>query len=452
MKRRYFGTDGVRGEFGGPVVNAGFAWRLGVAAGRWLRQHGDGARPRALIGRDTRFSGPVLENALTAGLESEGIDVASVGIVPTPAVALAVTRFQAAMGAVVTASHNPAADNGIKFFSTTGIKLPDRAEAEIEILLPAEDEVPATIPPPRRLEQLPIEEIYLERMAALALVPGLAGWKIVVDAGNGAAYRTTAALLRRLGAEVVAMGDAPDGRNINAGCGSQHPEGMRRRVAETGARLGIAHDGDADRLIVVDEAGAVVDGDELLAVLAGHALRAGRLAHRTLVATVQSNLGLKRFMEEAGGRLVQTAVGDRYVIEAMLAGGYNLGGENSGHIVCTDVSPCGDGLAAALLVLAAMRAEGRPLSELRRHLVKWPQETRSIRVARKPEIASLPALSASIREGEARLGADGRVFVRYSGTEPKIRLLVEGPDAAAVAEVIASLERAVDAELVRGGA
>lgn len=447
MKRQFFGTDGVRGEFGGPLINPAFAWRLGAAVGRWLVSAGS-LRPLVLIGRDTRYSGPILENALAVGLQSAGADVRSLGVVPTPAVSLAVRHFGAALGVVVTASHNPAADNGIKFFSAAGTKLDDAIELTLESLLPGADHVPAgEFTPPSPLPTLPAEQIFLERVATILPAHALDGWRIVVDTGNGAAFRTTPTVLRRLGAEVFVIGDAPDGKNINAGCGSQHPQNMQRLVREKGARLGIAHDGDADRLILADETGAEVDGDEALAILAGHLLAAGKLQHRTLVATVQSNLGLRRFMENAGGKLVTTAVGDRYVSEAMMAGGFNLGGENSGHIICTDVSPCGDGLAAALLVLGAMRARNQPLSELRRGLTKFPQLSKALRVARKPELATLPGLSAAILAAEKHFGANGRVLVRYSGTEPKIRLLVEGPDDGSVASVMRDLEVAVRREL-----
>jgi phosphoglucosamine mutase len=450
MKRIYFGTDGVRGEFGGPVINPEFAWRLGAAAARWLRRHPAGSSRKVVIGRDTRISGPVLELALAAGLEAHGVHAVSLGVVPTPVVSFAVRQTQAALGVVVTASHNPATDNGIKFFSSEGTKLDDAAEAEIESLLPADGSMPASLGDPVFLGRLSIEDDYLDRLASLVPAGALAGWPIVVDAGHGAAHRTTPSLLRRLGADVTVIGAAPDGRNINAGCGSQHPGAMCRAVLERGARIGIAHDGDADRLVVADETGTVVDGDATLAILADHALARDRLNHRTLVATVQSNLGLRRFLEQAGGRLVQTPVGDRYVIEAMLAGGYNLGGENSGHIIFSDLAPCGDGLAAALLMLAAMLDAGKPLSQMSRALVRFPQETRAIRVARKPDLESLPGLSAAIAAGEARLGEAGRVMVRYSGTEPKIRLLVEGPEAGLVREILATLEAAVQAELVAG--
>jgi phosphoglucosamine mutase len=447
MKRQYFGTDGVRGEFGGPLINPAFAWRLGVAAGRWLAGQGT-KQPVVLIGRDTRFSGPLLENALAAGLQSAGAEVRSLGVVPTPAVSLAVRHFGAALGVVVTASHNPAADNGIKFFSSAGTKLDDAIEFAIESLLPAAGEVPPGDPAPTAaLAFVPAEEKFLERVATVLPARALEGWRIVVDAANGAAFRTTPTVLRRLGAEVFAIGDAPDGKNINADCGSQHPGKMQKLVVERGARLGIAHDGDADRVILADETGAEVDGDEILAILASHLLASGKLQHRTLVATVQSNLGLRRFMEDAGGRLVTTAVGDRYVSEAMLAGGFNLGGENSGHVICTDVSPCGDGLAAALLVLGAMRASGKPLSTLRRGLKKFPQASHALRVGSKPDLGTLPGLSAVIAAAEKRLGVNGRVLVRYSGTEPKIRLLVEGPDENTIAAIMGDLEAAVRREL-----
>lgn len=444
MKRRYFGTDGVRGEFGGPVMNPGFAWRLGVAAGRFLQERGLAGR-RVVIGRDTRFSGGILERALAAGLREAGFEAASVGVVPTPAVSFAVRHFEAGLGIVVTASHNPVRDNGIKFFSASGMKLADADELAIEALLPGEAEVPGKTPGVD-VPSLPVIEPFLDKLAGILAPGALAGWKIVVDTANGAACETTPAMLRRLGADVAVIGNEPDGHNINAGCGSQHPGALRAAVVEQGARLGIAHDGDADRVLFVDEAGEIVDGDELLAILAEDALAQNRLNHRTLVATVQSNLALTHFMESRDGRLVATPVGDRYVAEAMVEGGFNLGGENSGHIICTDVSPCGDGLAAALLVLRAMVTTGRPLSELRRVIQLYPQATRALRVGAKPPMETLPSLTAAIRRAEERLGRDGRVLVRYSGTEPKIRLLVEGRDIRLVRRLLDDLETAVEAE------
>ncbi|MGH8016903.1 MAG: phosphoglucosamine mutase [Opitutaceae bacterium] len=450
MSRQYFGTDGVRGVYGGPVMTDVFAWRLGRAAGRWLAGQGMSA-PDVIIGHDTRFSGPALERALAFGLQSAGARVKSAGIVPTPAVSLAVRHFGAALGVVVTASHNPAADNGIKFFNSLGTKLDDAIEEEIENLLPGEAEAPgepaAALP---AMEAIAVEQLYIETLLRVLEPDSLAGMRIVLDAGNGASCRTSPAVLRGLGAEVVVLSDAPDGNNINAGCGSQHPAAMQAKVAALGAVIGIAHDGDADRLVLSDENGHGVDGDEILAILADHALKAGRLNQRTLVATVQSNLGLRRFMERAGGALVQTAVGDRYVAEAMTSGGFNLGGESSGHVICADISPCGDGLAAALLVLRAMLDSGKKLSELRRMLVKFPQETRALRVPAKPPIKSLPALSAAIRAAEEELGGGGRVMVRYSGTEPKLRLLVEGAEPETVSRLMRRLESALREDLPEG--
>ncbi len=447
MSRQFFGTDGVRGVYGGPVMTDVFAWRLGCAAGRWLAKQGVQSAD-VIIGRDTRFSGPALERSLALGLQSAGARVRSAGVVPTPAVSLAVRHFGAALGVVVTASHNPAADNGIKFFNSIGAKLDDAIEAEIESLLPAEAEAPGEpASAPSAMESVAAEGLYVEKLAGVLAPNALAGMRIVLDASNGASCRTSPAVLRALGAEVAVMSDAPDGNNINAACGSQHPQAMQARVVEFCAALGIAHDGDADRLVLSDENGEVADGDEILAILAGHALATGRLNQRTLVATVQSNLGLRRFMERSGGTLVQTAVGDRYVTEAMINGGFNLGGESSGHIICTDISPCGDGLAAALLVLRALLASGKKLSELRRSFVKFPQETRALRVSSKPPVESLPALSAAIREAEDELGADGRVLVRYSGTEPKLRLLVEGSVPETVARLMKRLESALREDL-----
>ncbi|BET67702.1 phosphoglucosamine mutase [Opitutales bacterium ASA1] len=450
MSRRYFGTDGIRGVFGGPVMNEDFAWRVGRAAGLWLRERlGADALRRVLVGRDTRFSGPALEAALRRGFMETGAEVLSAGVVPTPAVSLGVRSFGLQLGVVVTASHNPADDNGIKFFDARGSKLDDADESAIEAFLDAT----AVTPDPRTdstsdsPEILPVEHIYVDRLSALLDPDSLRGWKLVVDAGHGASYRTTPAVLRRLGAEVHLLSAEPDGRNINHACGSQYPEAMQRAIVELGCRLGIAHDGDADRLILCDEAGEIVDGDEILAILAAHALTMNTLRHRTLVATVQSNLGLRRFIEKAGGRLVQTAVGDRYVSEAMEQGGFNLGGESSGHVICTDVSPCGDGLAAALLVLRALLHAGEPLSVLRRKFHRYPQQTRALRVSSKPPIETLAHTASAAAAAEERLGADGRVMIRYSGTEPKIRLLVEGPTDAIVAACIEELERAVRADL-----
>jgi phosphoglucosamine mutase len=437
MKRLYFGTDGVRGPYGGPVVNESFAARLGEAAGRWA-----GGRGRVLIGRDTRESGESLMRAVAAGLAAAGMTPVSLGILPTPAVARAVRQGDASLGVVITASHNPAADNGIKFFGGSGIKLTDDDEVRIESLLP--DTCTAPLP---MIEARDVVTAYIESATALLPAEALNGWRVVLDTANGATCATSPAVLRRLGAEVVSLGDAPDGRNINLAVGSEHPENLGRRVRETGARLGIAHDGDGDRCIFCDETGALLDGDEVLTLLALHALAKRTLAASTLVVTVQSNLGVDTAVGAAGGQVVRTSVGDRYVIERMIAEGAVLGGESSGHIICADTSPTGDGLIAALRVIQVMLDTGKPLSELRRGLVKFPQATRNIRVREKRELTDCTALTAAIAAIESELREKGRVLVRFSGTEAKLRLLVEGPTDAVVSAAIERLARAAALDL-----
>jgi phosphoglucosamine mutase len=422
MNRHYFGTDGVRGAYGGPVMNEEFAWRLGVAVAVWLHESKQPKGAKIFIGRDTRSSGASLEAALAAGLAYGGYEPVSLGILPTPAVSRAVRTQRAALGVVVTASHNPASDNGIKFFGSQGIKLTDDEEARIEALLPARRIGTATF----TLGRIEAARDYVTAAGSL-LKERLDGWKIVLDTANGATVRTSSETLRACGAEVVAIGAAPDGQNINDGVGSEHPEKMCEAVKRHGARLGVAHDGDGDRCVLCDESGVVLDGDEILTILALHALAQGRLANNLLVVTVQSNLGVEAAVTAAGGRIVRTPVGDRYVIERMRAEGALLGGESSGHIICADVSPTGDGLVAALRVIEVMLATGRPLSALRRGLVKFPQLSLALKVREKKSLETLVALPAAIRALEAELGAQGRVLVRYSGTEPKLRLLVEGP-------------------------
>ena len=443
MKRNYFGTDGVRGEYGSPQMNEALAWRLGAGAARLAKSRADFSATRVFIGRDTRASGVALEGALAAGLISEGLQPVSLGIVPTPAVSLMTRRDKAAFGVVITASHNPAADNGIKFFGLNGIKLTDEDEARLEALMPEQAGTNLTTRP------LEVEGLKHYIDATLALLPpgSLRGWKIVFDAANGAAWRSSRTVLEKLGADLTLIGVDPDGTNINAGVGSQHPEQMGARVKATGASLGIAHDGDADRGILCDEHGDVLDGDEMLTILALHALRHGKLATNTLVVTEQSNLGVDAAISAAGGRVVRTAVGDRYVIERMLADGAMLGGESSGHVICAEVSPTGDGLVAALKVIEVMLATGRPLSELRLGLKKFPQLSAALMVREKKPLESLPTLQTAIRAVEAELGERGRVLVRYSGTEPKLRLLVEGETDAQVRGYLDRLRAAACAQL-----
>ncbi|PTX91168.1 phosphoglucosamine mutase [Opitutus sp. ER46] len=442
MNRKFFGTDGVRGPYGGPVVNETFAARLGCAAATWLRQTGCTGPLRVLIGRDTRASGAALEAAVARGLRSAGAEPVSLGVLPTPAVARSVVRQKAALGVVITASHNPAEDNGIKFFGPRGVKLTDADESAIEAALP---ETVAGLPAP--LPTLDAVSDYVSAMTAVLPSGALAGWRIVLDTANGATCGTSPRVLRGLGAEVLGIGDAPDGRNINLGVGSEHPAALAARVAAENARIGIAHDGDGDRCVLCDERGAILDGDEILAILALHALRCRKLEKRTLVVTVQSNLGVDAVVSAAGGRVLRTSVGDRYVIERMLAEGASLGGESSGHIICPQYSPTGDGLVAALKVIEVMVSTGLPLSDLRRVLVKFPQATMALKVREKKPLEQLPGVRSATATLEKELGVNGRVLVRWSGTEAKLRLLVEGPTEQVVREGINRLEAAARAEL-----
>lgn len=443
MKRTYFGTDGIRGQFGGPVINEEFASRLGAAVGRWLKEAGGASQGAVLIGRDTRASGVALARAAAAGLAAEGWRVVDLGVLPTPAVSRAVKAGGAALGVMITASHNPAEDNGIKFFNGTGVKLTDAQEAEIERQL---SETVVAV----GSEALPAGEAlgdYLGAAGALLPASALTGWKIVLDTANGATCAASPMVLRGLGAEVIGIGDRPDGTNINADVGSEHPEALAARVVAEGARLGIAHDGDGDRCVLCDEKGGVLDGDEILTILATHALAHGRLVKKILVATVQSNLGVDAAIAAAGGTVRRSAVGDRYVIEEMLKCGATLGGESSGHVICLENAATGDGLVAALKVIEVMLATGKPLSELRGVLRKFPQLTAALKVKTKTPLESLPGLQAVIAALESELGADGRLLVRYSGTEAKLRLLVEGPSESTVRVAMARLEAAVRAEL-----
>lgn len=445
--RKYFGTDGVRGPYGGKVVTELFARRLGAAAAQFALANGAARGARVIIGHDTRASGPSLAQALAEGLAAEGLAPVSAGVVPTPAVNLAVRLENAALGVVVTASHNPAEDNGIKFFSASGLKLSDDEEASIEGLL---EQIAPSGPAPHPAAALPFLDVsaqYKKTVTALLPVSALRGWKIVLDTAHGAGCATSRDVLQQLGAELVLLGNHPDGGNINDGVGSQHPEKISAAVRAHSALLGVAHDGDADRCVLCDEKGEVLDGDEILTLLALHALREDRLVNKTLVVTIQSNLGVDAAIRLAGGRVCRTPVGDRYVVECMLAEGATLGGESSGHVVCAEVSPTGDGLVAALKVIEVMLTTGLPLSELRRGLRKFPQRTAALTVREKKPLESLPTLPGAIAAVESELGVDGRVLVRYSGTEPKLRLLVEGPTDQLVAACLERLRSAVCADL-----
>ena len=441
-ERTLFGTDGIRGTANRHPVTPETAFRLGRAAGHLLK--GDALRPRFVIGRDTRLSGPMLESALVAGLNSTGADALLAGVVPTPAVACLVTELAAEGGVVISASHNPATDNGLKLFGGDGYKLPDEMEERLEQLI-LTPEIDAIRPEGAGIGTLSVIPDAGERYGhvAKASVPGMSlhGLRIAVDCANGASFRTTPAVLRELGADLALFHADPDGMNINKDCGSTHPEEIARLVKETGAYLGLSHDGDADRLVLCDERGEIVDGDEILAITALDALRRGTLAGRTLVATVMSNFGLDDCLATEGGRVLRTAVGDRYVVEAMRAGNFSIGGEQSGHLIFRDHGTTGDGLLAALQILRVITESGKPLSELRRVLKKYPQAQRNLRVKEKPPLDSLPGVAHLVAATETALAGKGRVLLRYSGTEPKVRLLIEGPDETVInasADAIAS--------------
>ena len=446
MQRHYFGTDGVRGPVGGPVVNEAFFSRLGSAVSRWLEGRG-GASRKVLIGRDTRGSGEVLVRALGAGLACEGMVAVSVGTVPTPAVARAVRLSGAALGAEVTASHNPASDNGVKFFGPDGSKLSDEDEAAIEALIGPLAPAGVAGVPDDPLASECILTSYIDSAAAMMAKGSLKGWKVALDTANGATCVSSPAVFRALGADLEGLGDRPDGLNINLGVGSENPAELSRRVISTGAKLGVAHDGDGDRCVLCDELGHVLDGDEILTLLAVHLLSRGELVGKTLVVTVQSNLGVDRAIEAAGGRVLRSSVGDRYVAQLMRQSGASLGGESSGHIVNFKFGPTGDGLVAALMVARVMIETGRPLSALRQALAKLPQATTALRVKVKKPLETLPGLSGAIEALRAELGASGRVLVRYSGTESKLRFLVEAPSEAAVRRGMDRLTAAARAEL-----
>lgn len=437
MTRRYFGTDGIRGRAGETPITAEFAEKLGRALVKVLGID----RPVVAIGRDTRASGPMLEEALARGVITAGGDVRLLGVLPTPGVAAYVVENGMSAGAVISASHNPAHDNGIKFFSGDGFKLPDETESAIEQQLDA----PTVDVPQGTIGNVEDAADFYVAHALKSLPAGfsLGGLKIAVDCANGASYLTTPRALRSVGADVHVFHASPDGLNINADCGSTVSGEISRLVKETGATAGLSHDGDADRLLLCDETGDPLDGDELLAMAGLDMLQRGELAEKTVVATVMSNLGLDEAIEQAGGKVARTAVGDRYVLEAMRAGGFVLGGEQSGHMIFLRHGTTGDGLVSALQILRLMAESGKPLSELRQVLHKYPQAQRAVAVKSKPPLETVPEIHAAIAAAEQALAPRGRVLVRYSGTEPKLRILLEGRDAALLESHADKIARAV---------
>jgi phosphoglucosamine mutase len=430
---RLFGTDGVRG-LAGSDLTARLALDLSVAAARVLGPAATHQRPVAVVGRDPRTSGEFLEAAVVAGLASSGVDVLRLGVLPTPGVAYLVKALDADFGVVLSASHNPAKDNGIKFFARGGRKLPDAVEDEIEALL-GEPGPPSPHGFGRVIEAEREQEKYLDHLVAslgagpVPAQPPLAGLRVVVDCAHGAAYAIAPEALRRAGAEIIAIGVEPDGDNINSGCGSTHLDTIASVVRSEGADVGIAHDGDADRCLAVDASGQVVDGDQILAVLAAELKQEGRLAGDTVVVTVMSNLGFRLAMDDAGISVVETPVGDRYVLEAMLAGQRSLGGEQSGHIILADYATTGDGVLTALHLLAVLARRGVSLAEAAKVMTRYPQVLINVPVDRTAAAAS-PELAQAVEAARAELGSTGRILVRPSGTEPIIRVMVEAVDTA----------------------
>ncbi len=430
--RKLFGTDGIRGVANEYPMTVEVAMQVGRAIA-YLSRRGDHGH-RIVIGKDTRVSGYMLETALASGICSMGVDVLLVGPLPTPGIAFITQSMRADAGAVISASHNPYHDNGIKFFGRDGFKLPDELELRIEELffnntLESLRPTAAKIGKATRVDDATGRYIvFLKNSFPKELT--LDGMKVVVDCANGAAYRVAPAVFEELGAKVLALGVQPNGENINAGCGALHPQSMAKAVVESGAAIGIALDGDADRVIVVDEKGQVVDGDAIMAICAADLMEQGRLANKTVVATVMSNQGLDTALKSFGAKLVRTSVGDRYVVEEMRRIGSTFGGEQSGHLIFLDSATTGDGAVAALELLAIMQRTGKPLSELAKVFSPAPQTQLNVAIKRRSELSSLPGVQRAIAAAEARLGGEGRVLVRFSGTEMKVRVLVEGPNEA----------------------
>ncbi len=445
MSRKLFGTDGVRGTANSYPMTAEMALKLGAAAGRFFRRDGSTAH-RVVIGKDTRLSGYMLENALTAGLTSTGMNVLLLGPVPTPAVGFLTRSMRADLGVMISASHNPHYDNGIKFFGPDGFKLSDAAEAEIEAIVAGEIDPakPENIGRAKRID----DAVGRYQEFVKTTFPGglrLDGLKVVIDCANGAAYKAAPEVLWELGAEVIPVGVAPNGKNINDHCGSTYTQTAAEAVVAHGAHMGIALDGDADRVMILDEKGNVADGDQIMALLAGRWAGEGRLNGGTLVATVMSNLGLERFMTGRGLRLERTAVGDRYVVEAMRRGGFNLGGEQSGHIVMTDYATTGDGLIAGLQFLAEMARTGQAASSLVRQFETVPQMLKNVRFEAGKEPLKAEAVRAVIAAKTAQITGKGRILIRKSGTEPLIRVMAECEDAAMLRDVVDEIVGAVQA-------
>jgi phosphoglucosamine mutase len=450
--KKLFGTDGVRGIANVEPMTAETALKLGRAIAYAFKK--EPRRHRIVIGKDTRLSGYMLESAMMAGICSMGVDVLLVGPLPTPGIAFITSSMRADAGVVISASHNPYQDNGIKFFSSAGYKLPDSIEREIEKFVVDDQECsdPGHRPTAREIGKAFRIDDAIGRYVVFAKntfpkEQTLEGLKVAVDCANGAAYKVTPEVFYELGAEVVSLGVSPDGENINRGCGALHPENVAKAVLENRADVGIAVDGDGDRCMLVDETGRILDGDFIMAIAAAAMLKKGTLRNNTLVATIMSNAGLDEAIAGVGGKVVRTQVGDRYVCEEMLKLGANLGGEQSGHIIFADHTTTGDGTITALQVLSRMVGEGKKLSELASVMRRYPQVLVNVKVRRKKAISEMPELSRRLADVEKKLGASGRAFIRYSGTEALARITIEGPDEKEIAGYAAELAELVEKEL-----
>ncbi len=444
MIRKLFGTDGIRGAANTEPMTAETALRVGMAAARHFTR-GD-HRHRVVIGKDTRLSGYMIEPALTAGFVSMGMDVILVGPMPTPAVAMLTRSLRADLGVMISASHNPYQDNGIKLFGPDAYKLSDEVEAEIEEAMDAD--ISADLAPPDRLgraRRLDDAQGRYTEFVKQTFPKGLRldGLKVVVDCANGAAYKVAPEVLWELGADVVPIGVEPDGFNINEGCGSTDTDVMRSQTTAHGADLGMALDGDADRVLIADETGALIDGDQMMALMARLWSAGGRLKGGGVVSTVMSNLGLERYLDGLGLTLERTPVGDRYVVEHMRENGYNLGGEQSGHIILGDYVTTGDGLIASLQVLAAIVESGRPASDICRLFQPLPQTMRNVRFHKAPPLQA-KAVKKAIAAGEKRLASTGRLLIRRSGTEPLIRVMAEGEDETLIGAVVDDIAQVIE--------
>lgn len=446
MSRKYFGTDGIRGTVGQHPITADFMLKLGYAAGKVLT-HNTKVKKRVLIGKDTRVSGYMFESALEAGLIAAGVNVDMLGPMPTPAIAYLTRAFRASAGIVISASHNPVADNGIKFFSADGFKLDDDIELEIEALIdqPLITNNSFTLGKARRISDATGRYVEFCK-GSLPSQFNLAGFKIVLDCANGATYNAAPKVFKELGAHTITMATEPNGFNINDKCGSTYMEGLCARVVEENADFGIALDGDGDRVLFSDANGEIVDGDELIYIIAQHRLQSGQGCNG-VAGTLMSNLGLELALKDLNIPFLRTKVGDRYVVEALKDNDWNLGGEASGHVLCSDLNTTGDGILAALQVIRAISDSGKPLADLKLGMSKFPQTMINVRLAKKVDITENNAINAAVAEAEQKLAGRGRVLLRPSGTEPLIRVMAEGDDQALVDQQVKAIAKIVEQQV-----